>query len=344
LIDVNYGLQNSQSLWFDTNDVLYICNGVTPGFISSCTLTDEGRRIDTFTLNYQDRNLSDPVGIISDNLNNLYIANYYPGTQSDINGIISVSPSSTNDIIPRPDDPYTPTLFATSSLIHQPFGIALDTDGNLFNSNFNSFSVLKSNTHNLEFINANSSTLVGNSINTLNLNAPYNLQTIEVDVACFTAGTLILTVNGYVKIEELKIGDVVKTFGNILFHTSNQEYTIENKSQEGTSKITGIGKTFLQKLNNSQKPIFIKKDTFEKDKPFNNTYFSKQHIICYNDKFDHCKNWVNNTTIYEDSLIMNIEYYHIQLEDYYLINANGILAETYYDKDGLNKNFDIFQL
>ena len=71
------------------------------------------------------------------------------------------------------------------------------------------------------------------------------------------------------------------------------------------------------------------------------TYLSKQHLITHNNRLDHSKNWVNNTTIFENSLLLNIEYYHILLEDYYLVNANNILCESYYGEISTDKSFDL---
>jgi hypothetical protein len=44
---------------------------------------------------------------------------------------------------------------------------------------------------------------------------------------------------------------------------------------------------------------------------------------------DKAKNFINTKTVYQDFLLMNIEYYHIELEEHYLIVAENMFAETY---------------
>lgn len=45
------------------------------------------------------------------------------------------------------------------------------------------------------------------------------------------------------------------------------------------------------------------------------------------------KDLVNGTTIFQDESFSSIEYYHVEVKDHSVINANGILAESYFDSD-----------
>jgi hypothetical protein len=337
VLDSNNCLNNSGGIWFDSNNVLYICNSVDPGFISKCTFNNDGS-VKDFNLNYQIQNLNNPAGIVSDDLNNLYIANFYTNLSTPIGGEISLSAAVPDSIVPQPP-PSIPTVFGNSSLIQNPIGVALDLTGNLFTTNSTTFSILKLNTHELNFVNILGSSLKQNSINSLHINDPFNLEPIYVAVACFAKGTSILTTNGYINVENLQKEDIIRTFGKIKRY-DNYVYKIVNK-YENISKIISVGKKMFQKIDNDKKPIVILKNAFENNEPFCDTYLSKQHLITHNNRLDHSKNWVNNTTIFENSLLMNIEYYHILLEDYYLVNANNILCESYYGDISTDKSFDL---
>jgi hypothetical protein len=109
------------------------------------------------------------------------------------------------------------------------------------------------------------------------------------------------------------------------------------------SKIIGIGKKIFKKLSINEKPVIIYKNAFNENEPFEDIYFSKKHLILVKNKLEHCIDIINNTTIFENSLLLNIEYYHIQLEEYCLINVNGILAETYCNEGNIIDNlFDLW--
>ena len=236
----------------------------------------------TFTLTYTASQILSPIG------------NYELFTVNDeiISNFSPIYTFCASIIIPHPP-PKIPTLFGSSPLIQYPLGVALDYTGDIFITNLNSFSVLKLNTHNLNFVNVNANNLVNNSINSLHI-TPFNLIPIDVEVACFTKGSLVLVNNSYCKIEDLQVGTLIKTFGKIT--KTGTIYTLEKINSY--SKIRGIGKKMFNKLTPNEKPVIIYKNALNENEPFEDIYFSKKHLILVKDKLEHCMYRINNTAIF----------------------------------------------
>ena len=141
------------------------------------------------------------------------------------------------------------------------------------------------------------------------------------DIVCYLKGSLIKTINGYIKIEDLKVGDYILSFGNII----NDKYI--EKKKKYNSKIKWIGKN-EELINEYTYPICIKKDSLEKNIPNNDLYISQKHRILFNNKFI-CVNQLLNENIFIDKNIKNIEYYHVELENHSIIKVNNIYTESF---------------
>jgi hypothetical protein len=339
LLNSERGLQQASGLWFDTNNVLYIANQQNPGFISSCSINSDGITVDTFNLNYQNVNLNNPRGIVTDNFNNIYIANDYNVLDPSIssNGVISIS-AADPIIIEPPPPPLTPTIFGNSPLIQFPQGIILDYTGNLFIANFTTFSILKANTHELNFINIEGSSLnAGN--NTLHINDPFNLVNINVNVlaTCFLEDTNILTVNGYRKIQDLRKGDLIKTFKNefksidmIGYKNLNHNFSLSRiKEQLYKCSKEKYPELFQDLIITGCHSILI--DNFVKDELVEKVKEVFGQIYVTENKYRLPIFLDERSDIYENSGTYKV--YHIALEnDNYYTNygmyANGLLTES----------------
>lgn len=148
-------------------------------------------------------------------------------------------------------------------------------------------------------------TLSGFSVNStsgLNFLAPS-------DISCLLIGTNILTPNGYVKIEELKIGDEVLTHKGIV------------------KKIKNI-KLFPVIGNYDSYPRIIRKGTFN---AIEDLYLSSGHAILIDNVFDYPFNL--NLEICEKYSILN--YYCLAMDDYLndTLVANGVVVETWGELD-----------
>lgn len=278
------------------------------------------------------QNLINPTGIAFDALGNLYVAS----TNTDGNGIV-VQNNLTSGIT---------TLFAQSSnLINNPIGIALNVlgifpTGNLYTACQNNSRIVQSATHNIVFTNIPSSTYIVSGINSLNIEDPYNLIGIYVNATCYRKGTKILTYNGYKKIEDLKPKDMLVTVCKISNKDTDDNndtvfYIEKNKDGKNTFEselkpIIGIGSFKIEKTDEKTAPICIKKDAIKEDCPMNDIYVSPEHIVLFPERLDKAKKFINDSkTVYQDFLLRNIEYYHIELEDHSLIVAENMFAESF---------------
>lgn len=141
---------------------------------------------------------------------------------------------------------------------------------------------------------------------------------------CYSKGTLILTNKGYVKVEDIKKGDIVVREGSILSN-SILEKNIDSKE----TSIIWVGKFKPKILNSNSRPICITKNAFGEKCPFEDLYVSPGHHLLINDKMVLSSNLINGKTIYQDNECESVEYYHLECDIHSAIYANGVLAETY---------------
>lgn len=149
-------------------------------------------------------------------------------------------------------------------------------------------------------------------------------------IVCYSKGTLILTDQGYSKIEDIKKGDIIIREGRIL-----QNGTMDINIDINTKKIPVIwvGSFTPKILDSKSRPICIKKNAFGKDYPIEDLYVSPGHRVIISNKIVHSGNLINGKTIYQDNECKSIEYYHLECEEHSAIYANGVLSETYIDCD-----------
>ena len=164
------------------------------------------------------------------------------------------------------------------------------------------------------------------------------LSTLKVEtkrdhIACYTTGTLILTPGGFVPIENIKTGQRVLAQGKIFKNSVVRDNSIK------IEKVIWISKFKISALNSSSRPICITKDALGKHQPFIDLRVSPNHGILLNGRLVPVKNIVNGTTIYQDTDCNEVEYYHIECENHMGIYANGILSESYLEKN----NRDVFE-
>ena len=142
--------------------------------------------------------------------------------------------------------------------------------------------------------------------------ATQNFLIIEDE--CFLEGTNILTEDGYRKIEELKIGDKVKTF--------------DGKLEE----IKWIGKQTRHRFTahpTRSLPIQIKAGALGDNLPCRDLFVSPDHSILIEGLLINAgaiENGVSIVKTYPEQYI----YYHIELENHALLDAEGIPAESFF--------------
>lgn len=146
------------------------------------------------------------------------------------------------------------------------------------------------------------------------------------NIVCYMKGTLILTQDGYIPIEEIKVGDNVVTKGKIVNFTH-----VDKDADLHLEPVIWIGKFKVYDLNTKSRPICIEKDALDPNYPFKDLYVSPDHSLLLDGKIVVASRLINGKKIYQDKRCENVEYYHIECEHHYAIYANGVLTESYFD-------------
>jgi hypothetical protein len=147
-----------------------------------------------------------------------------------------------------------------------------------------------------------------------------------VDIVCYVKGTLILTKQGFIPIENIKENNEIVIKGKIY---KNKFIKIDANLE--LTPVLWVGKIKVVDLNKKSRPICIKKNALGKNSPFRDLYVSPRHSLLINGKKVLAKNIVNEKTIFQDNVCDSVEYYHLECKDHCVIIANGILSESYLD-------------
>jgi len=147
----------------------------------------------------------------------------------------------------------------------------------------------------------------------------------EAVTVCYVKGTLVLTGNGLVAVESLKVGDLINTIsGNFKplvwlgFNTIN---------------------CALQKNQDHAYPVRIAQHAFGYNLPSQDLYVSPLHSIYVSGVMIPAIHLVNDLTITQDRKETFVTYYHLELPQHDVIYANDLPAETYLDTSPENRNF-----
>ncbi|PJX20547.1 hypothetical protein CAP48_19320 [Advenella sp. S44] len=137
--------------------------------------------------------------------------------------------------------------------------------------------------------------------------------------ACFLKGTHIATPEGDVQVETLKAGDKVLT------------------ASGGVATVKWLGHRTLYKSRIPAKdavrafPILIKKDAIADNVPHADLIVSPGHHLEFNGALVPAMMLVNGQTIVQQFERRSFEYFHVELEQFDIILAEGVPAESYVD-------------
>jgi Hint domain len=143
------------------------------------------------------------------------------------------------------------------------------------------------------------------------------------DVRCFLKSTRIRTADGYRKIEDLKVGDLLPTvFG-------------------GVRPIEWIGRYPYKKSDPAKAwvkdvlPVRIARSALGPDVPHADLYVTQAHEVLIDGVLVPAATLINGTTIALDEARDRdeLEYFHIKLERHDVIDAEGAPCETLYGID-----------
>jgi hypothetical protein len=138
-------------------------------------------------------------------------------------------------------------------------------------------------------------------------------------VACYCAGTLILTDRGEVAVETLQIGDRVITMSDVMRPIK----WIGTRSYGGRF-IMGR-KDIL--------PVCFKTGSLGDGVPKRDLWISPHHAMYLQGRLIEARDLVNDLTVTQAERVDEVEYFHIELESHDVIVAEGALSETFVDDD-----------
>jgi antigen 43 len=153
---------------------------------------------------------------------------------------------------------------------------------------------------------------------------------------CFLEGTEILTTTGAKTVEQLRIGDRVRTWGRIEANRS-----VPN-GRDASSLVKWIGRVTLPIAPHTV-PVCFPKNTFGAGAPYKPLFVSHGHLLLTKSgKGIRAANYVGWEGVSKDFSRTFNTYYHVELEEHSVVLANGVLAESYLDV-GNRGNFPEFK-
>ncbi|HEY2617875.1 MAG TPA: Hint domain-containing protein [Acetobacteraceae bacterium] len=141
-------------------------------------------------------------------------------------------------------------------------------------------------------------------------------STWAIGLLCFLAGTRIATPMREVRVEELAVGDMVRTIGG------------------GVKTIVwiGVGRTVaVRGRRNAATPVIVRKGALADNVPHRDLRVTKGHALYIDDALIPIECLVNHRSITWDDHAQEVELYHIELETHDVLLANGAPAESYRD-------------
>ena len=159
----------------------------------------------------------------------------------------------------------------------------------------------------------------------VNIGEPLSFD-FEIEIECFLTGTHILTDKGEVPVEELQIGDLVKT--------------AEGKLEP----IKWIGKQTIEPQNVTKplrsNPILIKAGALGNGLPVRDLYTSPDHALYCDGLLINAGALVNNISILKTQPQTTFVYYHVELANHSLLVAEGTAAESYLPQRENREEYD----
>jgi len=146
------------------------------------------------------------------------------------------------------------------------------------------------------------------------------------NVPCFFKGTQILTDKGCVAVESLKPGDNIQTFAQI---TDNFEVILHDAKIQ---KCISIKNLVVFNPRPSTGLICFSGGSLGENLPAHNLYVSPDHGVFADGYLRVAKSFVNGNTIFYEQSCKKIDYYHIMLDTYACVQANGVLCESFREK------------
>ena len=137
------------------------------------------------------------------------------------------------------------------------------------------------------------------------------------DVPCYLRGTGIATAEGDVAVENLRIGDLLRT----------KDGALKPVKFIGTQSFEA---EFVA-VTPSQRPVLIRKDAIGDGLPARDLYVSPLHCLYIDDVLVPAVALINGVSILRADAPNGVEYFHIELDAHEVILAEGLPAESFID-------------
>ncbi len=142
-----------------------------------------------------------------------------------------------------------------------------------------------------------------------------NGNAVITDVTCFAAGTGIATPDGNVPVEQLQIGDLVRTL-----HAGDQPVKWVGWRHYDGRMIAG---------NTAALPVCIKQDAIADGMPAKDLWVSPGHAIAIDNVLVHASRLVNGVSVVQAPQVETITYYHVELDTHEVLLAENCPAESF---------------
>ncbi|GEN14995.1 hypothetical protein NCH01_14260 [Neoasaia chiangmaiensis] len=157
---------------------------------------------------------------------------------------------------------------------------------------------------------------------------PVNAITELNHPPCFCGGTLIKTARGDVAVEDLLIGDMVLTI------SGDMKPVIWIGTRQDSARNYPVSR------RHEFQPVCFKAGSLGPDMPTRDFYVSPLHGI-YVDGVRICAFLlINGSTIVRATEVQEMEYFHIELSEHSILQADGAWSESYFEFDNFHRKFD----
>ena len=141
-----------------------------------------------------------------------------------------------------------------------------------------------------------------------------------IAAVCYARGTVILTPDGELPVERLRVGKQVITLVD---------------GEEVARPVKWLGRRRIDLTGHPRSetvaPIRIQQDAFADNTPHRDLVVSPDHAIFAGGKLICARQLVNGTTIRQETGWTAVDYYHVELDQHAILFAEGLTAESYID-------------
>jgi hypothetical protein len=140
------------------------------------------------------------------------------------------------------------------------------------------------------------------------------------NVACFTAGTRLLGIDGEIAVEDISVGDVL--------------VTVRHDGPEA-GRVVWVGQRLVQISRHPKpdalRPVIIRAGAIAAGVPERDISLSPNHAVYLDGCLFEAASLVNGATIRRDMSVETVSYFHVELDRHDIVLADGLPAESYLD-------------